>query len=380
MSAILDAFFPFVPSESIVIVAGTLAGAGDLNVFLVILSAWAGAVIGDNISYGIGKFAGERTVRRLFHHPKALKGFDWAEKQLEERGSYIIIIARFIPFGRTAVTFTAGYTKGLPWHRFFRYDLLAGGLWATYATMLGYIGGKQFEEQPWKGVVLGLAIAFSVAFAVEWIRHRRAKASWRPTASTIRSERELDEQDHGRAARQQEHDEHGDRDRAAARRSLRSAPLHGGRRPLNACSICRSTCALDPLAEEIARLLFSTSVLSGGNECCSPSTESWNSRSCWMSFSFASPRSRTLAPSGRSLPISARVVSERGSGRRGPPSRSGPRGRRRARGSPRRRPWARRCAGPSAPARPRPRATAWAASSRWAATAARTASRARPNE
>ena len=134
-------------------------------------------MIGDNISYGIGKFAGERTVKRLFNHPKALKGFDWAEKQLEERGSYIIIIARFIPFGRTAVTFTAGYTKGLPWHRFFRYDLLAGGLWATYATMLGYIGGKQFEEQPWKGVVLGLAIAFSVAFVVEWIRHRRAKAS-----------------------------------------------------------------------------------------------------------------------------------------------------------------------------------------------------------
>ena len=104
-----------------------------------------------------------------------MKGFDWAEKQLEERGSYIIIIARFIPFGRTAVTFTSGYTKGLPWHRFFRYDLVAGGLWATYATMLGYIGGKQFEEQPWKGVVLGLAIAFSVAFLVEWIRHRRAK-------------------------------------------------------------------------------------------------------------------------------------------------------------------------------------------------------------
>ena len=72
--AILDAFFPFVPSESIVIVAGTLAGAGDLNVFLVILSAWAGAVIGDNISYGIGKFAGERTVKRLFQPPEGAEG------------------------------------------------------------------------------------------------------------------------------------------------------------------------------------------------------------------------------------------------------------------------------------------------------------------
>lgn len=173
--AVLDAFFPVVPSESMVIVAGALAASGDLSLPIVILAAWSGAVVGDNISYGIGKWAGEHTVKRLFRHEKAHKGFDWAEKQLEERGSYIILIARFIPFGRTAVTFTAGYTKGLPWHRFIRYDVVAGGLWATYAAMLGYIGGKQFEEQPWKGIVLGLAIAFSVAFLIEWIRHRRAK-------------------------------------------------------------------------------------------------------------------------------------------------------------------------------------------------------------
>ena len=56
--AVLDAFFPLVPSESMVIIAGALAGPGDLNVFLVILAAWAGAVVGDNISYGIGKWAG----------------------------------------------------------------------------------------------------------------------------------------------------------------------------------------------------------------------------------------------------------------------------------------------------------------------------------
>ena len=173
--AVLDAFFPVVPSESLVVVAGTLAGAGDLNVFVVILAAASGAIVGDNISYAIGKFVGERTVKRLFSHEKAQRGFEWAEKQLEERGSYIIVVARFIPFGRTAVTFTAGYTRGLPWHRFIRYDVVAGVVWATYATMLGYVGGKQFEEQPWKGVLVGLAIAFTVAFSVEWIRKRRER-------------------------------------------------------------------------------------------------------------------------------------------------------------------------------------------------------------
>jgi len=188
--AVIDAFFPVVPSETMVIVAGTLAGAGDLNVVLVILAAWGGAVVGDNISYGIGKWAGEHTVRRLFRSPKAHRGFDWAELQLEERGSYIILVARFIPFGRTAVTFTAGYTHGLPWHRFFRYDVIAGLLWATYATMLGYLGGKQFEEQPWKGVLLGLGIAFSVAFVIETVRHRRARRH--PAAADPDPEVEVD--------------------------------------------------------------------------------------------------------------------------------------------------------------------------------------------
>jgi membrane-associated protein len=174
--AALDAFFPVVPSESMVIIAGALASSGEgLNVFLVILAAWGGAVLGDNISYGIGKWAGEHTVKRLFRSDRARRGFDWAEVQLEERGSYIILIARFIPFGRTAVTFTSGYTRGLPWHRFIRYDVIACGLWATYAAMLGYIGGKQFEEQPWKGVLVGLGLAFTIAFVIELVRKRREK-------------------------------------------------------------------------------------------------------------------------------------------------------------------------------------------------------------
>jgi len=173
--AVIDAFFPIVPSESMVIIAGALAGTGDLSLSLVIVVAAAGAIVGDNISYGIGRWAGEHTVKRLFRSEKAHRSFDWAERQLEERGSYIIVIARFIPFGRTAVTFTAGYTHGLPWHRFIRYDVIAGVLWGTYAAMLGYLGGKQFEEQPWKGVLLGLGVAFAVASGVEWIRHRRAK-------------------------------------------------------------------------------------------------------------------------------------------------------------------------------------------------------------
>lgn len=178
--AMLDAFFPIVPSESVVITAGVVASTGDLDIYLVILLAAAGAIVGDNISYGIGSWLGEHTVKRIFKGDKSRKGFEWAERQLEERGTYLIIVARFIPGGRTAVTFAAGYVHTFPWRRFIVADVIAGIVWATYAALLGYFGGKQFEEAPWKGLVLAFVLAVGVALTVElvrhWLRKRRAES------------------------------------------------------------------------------------------------------------------------------------------------------------------------------------------------------------
>ena len=168
--SMIDAFFPVVPSESVVITAGNLSSSGDLWLVGVIAAAAGGAIVGDNISYAIGKYAGEHTVKRLFRSDKARRGFEWAEEQLERRGFYIIVIARFIPGGRTAVTFSSGYTHAMPWRKFIVADVCAGLIWATYAAMLGYIGGKTFENQPWKGLFLGFLIAIGVAGGVEAIR------------------------------------------------------------------------------------------------------------------------------------------------------------------------------------------------------------------
>ena len=77
---------------------GTLAGAGDLNVFARDPRRLRrGRSSATTSRTGSASGVGERTVKRLFRHEKAHKGFDWAEQQLEERGSYIIVIARFIP-------------------------------------------------------------------------------------------------------------------------------------------------------------------------------------------------------------------------------------------------------------------------------------------
>ncbi|HSI97098.1 MAG TPA: VTT domain-containing protein, partial [Gaiellaceae bacterium] len=75
----IDAFFPLVPSETLVVTAGVLASSGDLSLPLVILVAAAGAILGDNISYGIGTWVGEHTVKRWFRTEKSRRRLEWAE-------------------------------------------------------------------------------------------------------------------------------------------------------------------------------------------------------------------------------------------------------------------------------------------------------------
>ena len=176
--AMLDAFFPVVPSEATAIAAGVVAGTGGLAVELCILAAALGAIAGDNISFGIGHFLGERVERRFFKGETAQRRLDWARRMLDQRGGYLIVVARFIPGGRTATTFTAGFVETFPWRRFLIFDALAGAIWGSYTVLLGYFGGRTFEEEPWKGLLLAFGIAVAVTAVVEavrYVRHRRAR-------------------------------------------------------------------------------------------------------------------------------------------------------------------------------------------------------------
>jgi len=173
--AAIDAFFPAVPSEATAIAAGVVAGAGGLNVELTILAAATGAFVGDNISFGLGHFLGARVERRFFSTEKAQKRLQWAQRTLDERGPYLIVVARFIPGGRTVTTFTAGFVETFAWRRFLVFDAIACTIWGTYTVLLGYFGGRTFEEEPWKGLLLAFAIALVVTAVIEVVRHLRRR-------------------------------------------------------------------------------------------------------------------------------------------------------------------------------------------------------------
>jgi membrane protein DedA with SNARE-associated domain len=176
--AMLDAFFPLVPSETTVIAAGVLAAHGDLRIELVLIAAATGAIVGDNVTFWLGKTLGERVAEKLFSGARR-RHLDRAHKMVEERGGYLIVIARFIPAGRTAVTFACG-SLDWEWIRFIKFDIVAGVIWGSYASLLGYFGGKTFQDSPFKGFLVAFAVAIGITCGVEvvrWIRKREGAHS-----------------------------------------------------------------------------------------------------------------------------------------------------------------------------------------------------------
>ena len=172
--ALLDSVLPVVPSETMVIIGGVAAGLGDLNILLVIVLAAAGAFLGDNMSYEIGLRAKTWVTTRYASTEKRAKRLEWAENQIEERGGLLLITARFIPGGRTILTLSCGVT-GQPHRWFARWVGIAACVWATYAALLGYIGGKAFEDNHTMAFVLAFTMAVSITVLIEGVRHVRKR-------------------------------------------------------------------------------------------------------------------------------------------------------------------------------------------------------------
>jgi membrane-associated protein len=172
--AALDGFFPAIPSETLVVTAGVFAATGGPNLYVVIAAAAAGAFLGDHVSYAIGRGAGGRLMDRAKPGTKRHAMIAWARNALEERGGLVLVVARYVPGGRTAVTLTMGAVR-YPLRNFSGFAALAALSWGAYCSLVGYIGGKAFEDNPLKGVVLGIGLALTLTLIVEVVRHQRRK-------------------------------------------------------------------------------------------------------------------------------------------------------------------------------------------------------------
>jgi len=163
----LDALIPVLPSETVVIALGVAtAGSADPRIGLLVALAAFGAFLGDNAAYLLGQRFGPMVNRRLFAGERGVARRAWAERSLDRFGMLIIIACRFIPGGRTAVTVTCGLIR-FPRRRFLGATACAGTIWASYAFLLGRLGGKAFEHQPWIGLLLALGVGVAVSVLTE---------------------------------------------------------------------------------------------------------------------------------------------------------------------------------------------------------------------
>ncbi len=183
--ALADAVFPVVPSETAVIVGGVAAGFGQMSVWSVILAAALGAIAGDSLAYQLGQRTGDFLRRRS--PDRSLRRFGWAQRALQNRAGLFIVSARFIPGGRTAVTFASGVTR-LRLSRFTGFVVLAGIVWATYGTLLGFVFGRRFQEDHTEAFLFAFGSALALVALAELIRWMLSRRHGAPSDSSESSE------------------------------------------------------------------------------------------------------------------------------------------------------------------------------------------------
>lgn len=131
----------FLPGDSLLFTAGFLASQGHMNIWLLMVICFVGAVLGDNFGYAFGRRVGPAIFKKedsFFFHKKHLER---AAHFYEKHGGKTIILARFMPIIRTFAPILAGVGR-MNYKVFILYNLVGGALWAVGLTALGYYLGS----------------------------------------------------------------------------------------------------------------------------------------------------------------------------------------------------------------------------------------------
>jgi len=166
------------PGETAVIFGGLAASSGRLSIVLVIVVAAAGAIIGDNIGFMIGRRGG----RTLLERP----GRFYEERQrvlaigdpfFERHGAKAVFLGRWIAGLRVWASWLAG-ASSMHWRTFVLWNALGGIAWATSVALAAYFGGTAVESVfskigVYAVIVVGVVVVAAIGYLVWRRRHRR---------------------------------------------------------------------------------------------------------------------------------------------------------------------------------------------------------------
>ncbi|MBA3421593.1 MAG: DedA family protein [Thermoleophilaceae bacterium] len=169
-----SAVFPVLPSETMIFTAGAAAGAGALQVPLVMVAGAFGSLLGDVLGYAIGRLLGERALERFARGERGRRSVGWAQRTLVRRGGPLVAVGRFIPGGQTAVSLTAG-SLGFPLARYAVFASIGAVVWGVYGTLVGALGAGALQSGQWVGLAIAVALVLAVAGAAQVVRRRQRR-------------------------------------------------------------------------------------------------------------------------------------------------------------------------------------------------------------
>ncbi len=174
---LLESVFPPIPSELIIPFAGFSAANGTLNVWLVLITATAGAVVGMLPWYIAGRLFGVNRLRYLadrFGRWLTLNAeeIDTATSWFTRFGPIIVFVGRLIPLIRTLISIPAGLAA-MPVWQFLLFSTLGAFLWNAILVGAGYILAEHYEAvevflDPGTTIVLGLCVLYYIYRLITW--------------------------------------------------------------------------------------------------------------------------------------------------------------------------------------------------------------------
>ena len=161
---------PFLPGDSLLFAAGSFAGLGSLNIWLLLILLSIAAIIGDTVNYWIGHYMGDRAYNVKWIKKEYL---DRTHAFFEKHGGKTIFLARFVPIVRTFAPFVAGMGH-MSYGYFFSYNVFGGLVWVFLFTLMGYFfGNLPFVQQNFELVIIAILLLSVVPIVWEFFKARR---------------------------------------------------------------------------------------------------------------------------------------------------------------------------------------------------------------